>query len=69
MSDISDWDPYEELMAVIKFCHATDNHIATLIANQETIINQLNQLREDLSTVEMKLLDIEIAEILDDKKN
>jgi hypothetical protein len=61
---MSDFDPYTELMEVIRFCNQADQHIATLIANQEVIINQLNQLRDDLSAVEQKLFDIELEDLL-----
>lgn len=66
MTKLTEFDPYEELMEIIKFCHSADQHIATLIANQETILKSVNQLREDLTVLERQVFDLQIKDQLDD---
>ena len=50
MSDLMpDWDAYEHLMDVTRFCNSADEHIKKLIENQQVIVDTLNYLRDDIS--------------------
>lgn len=49
------WDPYEHLMDITKFCNKADEHINHLIKNQKTFVSAINELKEDLKIINQKI--------------
>ena len=50
-----EFDPYEHLMDITKFCNQADEHINHLINNQKTFVSAINELKEDLKIINQKI--------------
>jgi hypothetical protein len=49
------WDPYEHLMDITKFCNRADEHINHLIKNQKFFVDSINEIKEDLQILKAKI--------------
>ena len=51
----NDWDPYDQLMELIRFANASDVHIKNLLANEKQLITAINNQSEKIEKLENKL--------------
>lgn len=49
------WDPYEHLMDITRFCNKADEHINSLINNQKFFVDSINEIKEDLKILRAKI--------------
>lgn len=56
---IVDFDPYEELQALIKFSLAADKHIKNMLNNEKVMVNELNFMKTKLHHMEERVTAIE----------
>ena len=52
---MTDFDPYEHLMEITRFCNNADAHIQSLIANQKEMTKAINVLKEDISIMKKQV--------------
>lgn len=52
---MTDWDPYDHLMEMTKFCNTADKHIQNLLKNQKVMIETINSLKEDISLMKKQV--------------
>jgi hypothetical protein len=50
-----DWDAYEHLMDITRFCNQADEHIKRLIENQQVMVQSINDLRTDIDLLNAKI--------------
>ena len=46
------WDPYEELMQLINFAKAADQHIGNLLTNQQELVKAINSQSKRLDNLQ-----------------
>ena len=51
----NDFDPYEELMELINFAKAADQHIGNLLKNQTEMVKAHNALQRDYQEIKREL--------------
>lgn len=51
----NEFDPYEELMELIKFAQSADKHINLLVKNQSQMIIAVNELSAKIEKIEEKV--------------
>lgn len=51
----NEFDPYAELMELIKFAKSADNHINLLVKNQSQLIIAINELSAKVEKIEEKI--------------
>jgi len=51
----NEFDPYEELMELIKFAQSADKHINLLVKNQSQMIIAVNELSAKIEKIEEKI--------------
>jgi len=49
------WDPYEHLMDITRFCNKADEHINSLINNQKFFVDSINELKKELQLINAKI--------------
>lgn len=66
MTDIIDpnFSPYDQLQDVIRFCHAADKHIQTLVENQNKMLEQIETLSNRMFELEMIKLEKDYNEAM-----
>lgn len=50
-----EWDPYEQLMQLINFAKAADQHISNLLHNQAEMVKAHNALQKDYQEIKREL--------------
>ncbi len=55
MRRFTDFDPYEHLMEITRFCNTADKHIQNLLKNQEVMTTTINELKEDISIMKKQV--------------
>lgn len=48
MTELHDWDPYNHIMELTKFCNSADEHLKNLLSNQKVFVQQINELNDEL---------------------
>lgn len=56
-----DFDAYEHLVEITRFCHRADEHITTLLKNQQLLVETINNLRKDLELARRRVDFVEQA--------
>jgi len=66
MTDMFDpeYNPYDQLQDIVKFCHAADKHIQRLVENQTKLIENIEELNKRLLEVEIDKLEKDLNETL-----
>lgn len=52
---MQEWDPYEHLMDLTRFCNSADEHVKSLLKNQKLIVEQINELNHELRELKSRL--------------
>jgi len=47
-----EWDPYEQLLELINFAKAADQHIGNLLKNQQELVKALNSQSKRLDNLQ-----------------
>ena len=55
MSMYGDWDPYEQLMQITKFCNQADKHLVSLGENQKTMVRTINSLKQEIEQMQKQI--------------
>ena len=51
----TDFDPYEHLMEMTRFCNAADKHIQNLLKNQAVMTKTINGLKEEIGMLKAQI--------------
>jgi len=55
-----EFDPYQELLNLIKFANAADTHIKNLVDNEKHLISAINAQSEKLEMLEKRIQLLEL---------
>jgi len=50
-----DFDPYDQLMQITKFCNQADKHLVSLGENQKEMVKTINTLKEEIAMMKKQI--------------
>jgi len=51
----SNFDPYDQLMQITKFCNQADKHLVSLGENQKEMVKTINNLKEEIHLMQKQI--------------
>jgi hypothetical protein len=51
----SNFDPYDQLMQITKFCNQADKHLVSLGENQKEMVKTINNLKEEIAMMKKQI--------------